>query len=652
MAKTTVDLVIGSTRGGMNNSDSAIALPGDQCVLAQNIEWTTSQLGERRLGSDAIDLGASAVASRDKITFAYRHLPTTDETASELWLLGLTGTTTLSLSKKTTSWANVTISDTPLKTGFAPYRWQGLSLHGKLFLAYDSDQDRLHVWDGTSMRRAGLAEPAAPTGANSGAGSLSGTRYYRVRYTEQVSSVTVRRSEPSDALTFAPSGSGTTVVVTKPATISEGETHWELEASTDNATFYRIATTVVGTTTYNDTTDFVSGYSSVTGAVLSEDIGDYTLLPSARYLASDEDRLFFAGSYETNAQASRVGWTPVTNADGVGNDERLEDDTDPTLDLDGYNGGVITGISSPVLGTIWVFKERRIYKMVRRGIRSKAYEAILQADGVGAIHGSVVNGVDQLGNPCVYFIDLQQGPMKIGGREGLQPCGADISATWNTLNADATQVTSTGLHFPGKNQVHWWIPSSAANAPDTHIVLHVNLSRTGVEGTTKGWAIWTGPTASALCACLYADNIDDNAARSRTLVPFVGLSGSGLCHRMETGDDDNGTEYVARIITKPYTPVNILHKFGTRTAMLLAKAVAGSSIDIKIQRDFALETDSTISAVSMAATGSETQVFKLFDNFDISDARVAQIEFVDPSTPGPRWELNQFVLGQHHEATA
>ncbi|MGE3341499.1 MAG: hypothetical protein AB7J46_06420 [Candidatus Altimarinota bacterium] len=652
MSQTTSDLIIRSING-MNNSDAAIALPEDICVLAQNVEWIDSELGERRKGSDAIDLTGAAVASRDKIVGAFRHLPTTDETAAELWLVGLTGTTTLSVSKKTSSWADVTVSDTPLKTGFAPYRWQALSLHGKFFLAYDSDQDRLHVWDGTNMRRCGLAEPAAPTAADAGSASLDGTRYYRVRYTVQSGGSTILRSEPSDSLTFTPSGSGASVTVTKPASISEGETHWELEASNDNTNFYRIATTAVGTTTYSDTVDTsTSRYADVSGAVLSEDIGDYSLIPSARYLTADEDRLIFAGSWETSSQASRVGWTPVNNADGVGNDERMESDTDPTLDLDGYDGGVITGISAPTLGSIWVFKERHIYKLIRRGKRSTAYEAIKISDSIGAIHGSVVNGMDLMGRPVVYFIDPQIGPCFIGGPDGLQHCGHNIDATWQTINLDATQVPCTGVYYPKNKQLHYWLATGSSNTPDTHIVLHTEIMRQDDEGYSKGWAVWTGPTASALCAVMFSDNIDDDTTRSRDLVPFIGLSGSGLCHRLDTGNDDNGTAYSAKIVTKPYMLRNILHKFGTRAAILLAKAVANAVIDLKIRRDFEAETVTVQTEIPMDATLDETQVFKQFDDFSMADARVIQVEFADPATPSTaRWELNQFVMGGRREQT-
>src|SRR3990167_2869256 len=272
-----MNLSVLSLRGGMNNSDPAIGLPDDQAVLMENVEIVESMLGERRRGTTTVSIPTD-ISTQDRVTFLYRHLPSDDETLAELWAYAVTGSTSSALNRKTTSWSTVTIDDAASLAGFSQFRWQGASLHGKLFLAYDSTVDRLHVWDGTSLRRAGLAEPAAPTGADTGSGSFSGTRYYRVRYTEQVSGVTVRRSEPSDSLTFSPSGSGTGVVVTKPAAISEGETHWELEASFDDTNFYVIATTLVETTTVTDSTAYTTGYADT--FTLSEDVGDYALIPS------------------------------------------------------------------------------------------------------------------------------------------------------------------------------------------------------------------------------------------------------------------------------------------------------------------------------------------------------------------------------------
>jgi|TARA_R110000744_G_scaffold42953_1_gene96504 hypothetical protein len=52
------DFSISSLRGGMNDTDPAISLPDDQCVLAENVEFFDSMLGERRKGTSAVTLPA------------------------------------------------------------------------------------------------------------------------------------------------------------------------------------------------------------------------------------------------------------------------------------------------------------------------------------------------------------------------------------------------------------------------------------------------------------------------------------------------------------------------------------------------------------------------------------------------------------------
>ena len=642
------DLTIASLRGGANNTDPPIALPEDQCVQADNVEWLESMLGERRKGFSAITLPAG-ISARDRVTFLYRHLPSADETASELWALGVSGTTTAVLAKKTTAWSTITISDTAALTGFTQYRWQAVTIHGKLFFAYDSDQDRLHVFDPrtstTALRRVGLKAPtAAPTAADSGAAAINTARYYRVRYTIQVSGETVLRSEPSAVLTHDPTNAAL-VRVTKPASVSENETHWELEASTDNANFYRIATTAVGTTTYDDSTADGTGYSSGT---LSEDTGDYTLIPSARYLTADNDRLIWAGSWEDDDLSARVGWTPVFGADGVGNDERFETDTDPFKDLDTYEGGPITGLSEPMFGGIWVFKQHAIYKLTRTGLRSNAYDSDKYTDSLGAVHGSVVSGLDETGSPCIYFLDHEQGPCRIGVG-GIKRCGEDIRTTWSTLNLDATAVACSSLYYPLKKQVYWNIAVSAGNQPSKRLVLHVDKSRPFADGVRKGWAIWTGNIAKALTMCLFSDNIEANTTRSLKLVPFIGLEGLGLVHLCDTGTTDNSVAYTATITTKPYWLKSILQKFKVFGAALIAKAVASSQITVKCFRDFEAETTATVSDVSLAAGGTETQVIKNLDDLEGAELQVAQFQFTDPTTVSAQWQLNMLTLREDIE---
>jgi hypothetical protein len=640
------DFSISSLRGGLNNTDPAIALPSDQVVVAENVEWTRSTLGERRRGSDAIDLTGSDLAGCDRIVWLHRHLPTTDEADAQLWALGITdgSPSTATLAYKDTSWHTVSISDALTIDGVSEYQVQGQTLHGKLFIAYNSGVDRLHVWDGTSLRRTGLAEPAAPTGANQGSGSLAATaRYYRVRYTAQSGGVTLRRSEPSEVYTITPSGTGSAVRITKPASISEGETHWELELSADNANFYVIATTVVGTTTVDDTQDLTTLASA--GFTLSEDIGDYSLIPSIRYLTADQDRLMGGGSFEDEDLASRVVWTPVYNDPGDGNDERIPIDTDNFLNLDGFEGGPLTGLSATINGYVFGFKNSHIYKLVRTGFRTRAYDAIPLTKERGALEGSIVPGIDQSGNPALYFLDLAVGACRFGAN-GLEPCGADIWETWKTVNINAASIVSRGIYFPEHRQVHWWVATDDSDTPDTRIVLQTNETRSGDDGARRGWSIWTGPSAAALAVCLFSDNIDDDTDRNRTLKPFIALDGAGLIQRTDTGDDDNGTEYDARIVTKPYTHGNLLHQFECKNGVLLAKATDGATINITITPNFGADATHTksVEAIDLSPAGAETSVIRPLDNLSLAELKALQIEFSDPDAPGSRWELEFFAL--------
>ena len=587
-----------------------------------------------------MDFTGSDLASCDRIVWMHRHFPTTDLKAVEFWALGITdgAPSTATLAYKTTTWTTVAMDDAMTLDGVNEYLVQGLSLHGKLFLAYNSAVDRLHVWDGTSLRRTGLAEPAAPTGANTGAGTFAGTRYYRVRYTAQASGVTVRRSEPSDVLTFVPSGSGSAARITKPATISEGETHWELEASVDNANFYRIATTVVGTTTADDDQDFDTGYAQ--DFTLSEDIGDYALVPSGRYLAVDGDRLLIGGSFETAALASRVMWTPVYGADGVGNDERLETDTDPFVDLDNYDGGPLTGLSNNVNGYNYGFKQSHVYQLARTGVRTRAYESIPLTKQRGAIPGSIVEGFNATGTPTLFCLDPDVGPCLIATEDGVVPCGRDLINTWETVNLDATKVVSRAVYFPEQKQVQWWVATGSANVPDLRLVLQTNEMRMTADGARRGWAVWNGPSAAALAVVMFSSNIDDDTDRSNDLVPYIALEGAGLVWRTNTTDADNGTAYAARIVSKPFVLGSLMHQFEVRGCTFMTKAATGVTVDVTVIGNFGL-FELEAAGISLTPSGTEERVILQLDDLGLAELNAMQVEFEDAATPTGRWQLEQ-----------
>src|SRR5688572_16277531 len=102
-----VDFAVKSLRGGLNNSDPPIAIGDDQCVTATNVEFLRSLLGERRRGTSAVT-AATNIANKERVTFLHRHVPGVDETAAELYAFGFTAGGSGVLSRKTTSWTDIT----------------------------------------------------------------------------------------------------------------------------------------------------------------------------------------------------------------------------------------------------------------------------------------------------------------------------------------------------------------------------------------------------------------------------------------------------------------------------------------------------------------------------------------------------------------
>jgi hypothetical protein len=666
------DFSINSLRGGLNNTDPANSLDADQCVAAENVEFHRSMLGEKRRGCSTVTLPAVAGTSHC-VPWVFRHLPTTDESGSELWALftPTDGSQAFDLARKTTVWATPAFSssDTIDVTTNRHYRLSATSLHGKLFLAFrgtngGSGVDRLHVWDGSTIRRVGLVAPvAAPAVANTGVGTFSGTRYYRVRFTVQNGSgTTILRSEPSAVTTFAPSGAGLSARITKPAASSpsEGETHWEVEASINNADFYRIATTAVGTTTYDDSISaYTTGYAA--SGTLSEDIGDYTLPWSAKFVATDDDRLVFAGAWENSSYASSIGWSPVTNNEGVGNDERIPTVTTNRIDLDAGVGGEITGLSRSINGYIFVFKLGRIYKISRTDNITRAYSSLCITTSRGALPGSIVEGLDESGRPCLYFCDPRVGPCRLGA-SGLQTCGFDILVTWATVNVDAA-LPVFGTFFPKKRQLHYWLATSGASTPNMRIVAQTNNMRVKEDGVRRGWSTWSSGRSctSAYSACVYASNIEANTTRSLDLVPFVGVNdtlNSNMIQQCDAANVSDGGSYTAYTRSRPFLLGNLLNKFGVMAGAVLATTAAGVVFAVRLIRDFGVETktvtniDCTLTASETSSGGSPSQVVRFLDNLFNSECRALQVEIGDLSGTSGLWEVNMLAFSETPQETA
>lgn len=628
------DLIITSLRGGQNDTDSATMLKDDECVLAENVEFFESALGERRLGCGPLDITNSHLDDEDIMVYFTEWAIDNEVLNPQIFAISATPTVSYTVAVRTNLvWAEVApanIEDAFSTTVPAIYHVSTQALNGLLFVAYRSGVDRMHVWDGTNLRRAGLAAPPNPLVVTNTAvaGTYTGTRYFRFRVAQLDGSGNVlRQSEPSATTTFAPAGVFDGAIVTRPGTYSNdtGVTDWILEASTDDALYYQIATIPIATTFYTDHTVYATGYSSQ--GPLSPQIGDYDTIPSAKFVAADGDRLVFAGHWTDESQMSLVGWTPVQTDPGVGNSQRLPLDVDNTKNLDNYAGGPLVGLSAADYGTLYAFKFNRVYRLMRTSDVTNAYDVICLSTSRGAVEGSIVRGYTEDGSSCIYFLDPLMGPSRVGSF-GIQSING-LRGTWGTVNLDAQAVVACGCFYPYKQQLHWWVATDGSDRPNFKMVLQVSELRV-VDGDAvgRGWSTATGRITEAACCGVLTETVSINGVSSISERPFAGMSDPDFMQRCDTEDEDAGVPYSATIITRPYILAGQLNMWGAMVASLLAMANSNYSVKITLIKDFGAEENMVITDLTPDAL--ETQVFKMLDNLRMSEARSIQVKFEDP----------------------
>lgn len=608
-------LPINDLRGGESDEHPATILE-NQVAEAQNVDWWKAFVAGRRNGSDDV-----ITALLSELTALIVYTPNSASTNDRLWSLNEAG----EWVSYDAGYAPTTHAPSPADVFLPANGANGASLHGKLFLAAKTTDSgaaalsRLHVFDGTTLRRAGLAPPAAaPNVTNTGAGTFSGTRYYRVRYIEKSGSTILRRSEPSSETTFVPSGTGLSARITKPAAVDEGETDWEVEESINNADWYRIATVAVGTTTYDDS---LATTVVATSGTLSDDIGDYEVQESYRYLAVDRDRLVGFGNHEDPTKDSDVVWTPVGNdTSGVGNDERVPRDTGNRVRLDGQDGGPITAGAS-FDGRVIAYKEHRIYSLTQTGQRQSAYIPQPASRTYGAIKGSVIEAVDQAGRPALYSFDSKVGPVRMGAM-GVEVLCPQLQAKLLTeINFTASTVVSNVVYHADRGQVWWHLAGTGEDTPSFRWVYDVK---------SGGSSFHTLPN-NARAAVLWIGK------------PHITADGGLLVKcDVEGATDDYGNAFRAFVRTRAYELGALIGRFGVKAAMVEGDA-ATVTLTFKLVRDYGLETASV--TFMLTAAGSEDYVIKSLDNARISEASSFQIEIGDAAevsvTP---WQLHRIVV--------
>jgi hypothetical protein len=824
-----IRLSIADLSGGRNGFDPAWAIQDTESADAVNVDFYRTKFGNKR-GGMAV-MATTGATTTGIISSLFRHVPGTDDTAAEFWDVDDSATPIINRLAAGTTWTAPTLKDAPTGNG---WDFTFASINGKLAMAYKSAQDRLHVWDGSTVRRAGLATPVAPTAANTGAGgsiafdavstlvyaggttfthtcavgatilfvwaradtgavtgityngvamtqittvagggnyylfylvspasgahtvaitstsnvggfgvSYVGTaivgipdtssttgptaattvsigltttadsdwaifcaedrsgasptantnttlrvanatnsaaifdsnsnisppgsftqianvtvgsnatamsaafqsaapalaailRYYRVRWTRQSAGITIGRSEPGAALTFTPSGAGTAARITQPSVANEGETHWEVEASTDGDTFYRLATIAIGTTTYDDG----AATTSYPNNPLSDLTGTYTLQKSYKFIAADQNRLLGFGSWTSTDKQARIEISAVIGSLDVGDEERVDTSlVNSYVDLDENDSGVPTGLNGPILGSFFAFKDRQVAQLTATGEPEQPYRVDFLSKSIGAIaHVAITRGEDRDGGAALYWMS-HRGPYRwsINGLEYIGRNVEDYVLGGNaTINLGATKRVAVTQFFPDKRQVWFWWATSNSNDPNVGFIFDIY---------SGGWTrVPTGDKwANVRCASLFANTIA--ASMSRDLKIYVGQTGANnRILKTDTGTDDIGTAYQAYQLTKAYEAGGAGMAGVMGDAVLLAKTATSVTITDTVVPDFDASRAAT-STCDLTAVGSETRVTRRFMGSGFAEElKFAQHQIGDAAAVSNSWTLDRVVI--------
>ena len=649
------DILIADLRAGRNGIDSPTSpdFPDNQCVEALNISFDRGDVGGTRGGCDLVSTtGGTAFSGGLKSIF--RYVPSGDETTAELW--GVDGA---GLVKRYSggAWANVTLDDAITS------RYDevvGITFNGKLFLFYKSAVNRLHVFDPLLgvVRRCGLAPSTnGPTVANQGAGTLTGARYYRVRFLQMNGVTVVRKSEASPASSlFTPSGAGQYARVTQPTPPSERETHWEVEiAPSSSGPWYVVAGVDQGstqipiaTTTYDD----ASNMTTLSSLATSDPAGMYSLFPAMRFGIEDNNRIIGAGSFDTTSEGheSRVWFSPVLGDSDRGDDERWVNQTDrkTRIDTSEKNGGSITSIVGPVNGVFWTTKYRQIWRHTPTGIDDAPYVTKRVTSAVGAIsHKASILAEDTDGNAAAY-IWSHRGPYRLG-MDGLLYMGRDIEdilrglGSYSRVNLSATTPVH-GLYHSDTSEVMWWVSVGSSNTPTYRVRNEVRQAlRKDRYGLRGGWRVDDGGVGAGLCSCLYAESL--GATVSPVLLPYIGRADSTLLRCDTTATTDAGTAFQSYIITKSIVPPEEARsRFQISETLVTAEASAGNMLRLTAIGDFGITQKP--SDVALDPKRAESIVIRRFDATMLSDQGAIQLQLGDPMALSSTWHVHGLTVPQ------
>jgi hypothetical protein len=539
-------------------------------------------------------------------------------------------------------------------------------LNGKAYLAFNSDENRLHVFhptiSATVLRRSGLETPAAATVANTGAGTYAATlRYYRVQWRTLVGGLKQRASNLGASVSFTPSGAGTHARVTRPTAVVEGETHWVVWGSADDAQYFELSTEIaIATTTYDDN-EAPASYDDNDAA---PDEGAFTPWPSVKFLATDGERLLGFGVWETAAGDAmdplpgRVYISPVLDTTDYDDDERVSNTSEiqGTLDVGKNTGAVDRAICGPLNGEFLVFFNQGIVLLSPTADAVDPYVKRKLSDQIGAVtNASTFIGEDASGQPCIYFLDPLNGPYRYGAN-GLEWLGYDIQDVWATVNLNAANLVAHGAWYaPTKTALFWVAVTSSAARPNRILVFDARIAqRTESQGVRYGWSVWTGALAEVYGSAVFASSLM-TATTNETPAIYVatGIGGAGQIVLYRTGlidlpaytpssqTADGSTDFQGYVTSRVFEP-DPSH-FNTRLteSYLYGRATSDVEITQTLARNYGDRPDAT-SRVTLTATHVQTRILKKFEDSVLADAHAIQVTLGDAAAVSNNWTLDQW----------
>jgi hypothetical protein len=639
-----------STNRGRDGWDIATDIPDHLTAESMNVVLEKGTLGRKRRGSATQSISGTFTG----YNAMFRFVPGQDETAAELIIVDTTGTTKIGRVAAGTTFSNLTLKD---NVATNPHVVRAAAINGKLYLAYDSTVNRLHVFDPglstTDVRRAGLATPAAPTVANTGSGTYAATaRYYRVAWRVKSGSDIKRQSllGPETSV-FTPSGTGTHARVTQPSVPSEGETHWvifgaqQVSSASDN--FYELSEIAIATTTYDDNAT-PANYSTNDPA---PDEGAYTPFPSVKYLLSTGDRLVGFGVWETaqgdsmKPRAGRVYFTPALDSTDTDDDERISNTVDfiGTIDVQRNAGSEDRGLAGPINGQIMVFQSRGVTFLAPTSQANNPYRRVHETSGVGAVsQESTFEGEDESGRTCIYWCDPTRGPYRYGAM-GMEWCGYDVQDIWATVNLAATTRVASGVYHPSLRACIFGIATGSANVITEFLMFFVREGQsTEKEGVRGGWVRWAENSATTFrTMAMLPTSI--GATMSRALSPYCGDSSNLRRWDDASSTQDGSTSFQGYVTSKAHDWGRFYHHKRVAESYLQASAQSGVSIQQSFIRNFGDETNRT-STVTLTATASETRVVRKFEASAAADVKMLQITLGDAAASTATWTLDELIV--------